>query len=178
MRDVVEAGVEDGVVDAADCGAAGQPARRRAVAAATARQGSDGTEHRDATQRTERDRRTLARRRRPVDQVMLVRSRCFSAWRSRASAISRSSSAGYGSPDASHIFGYMLIVVKPGMVLTSFRYSVAGVAVEQEVDARHARHLDRPERLDREPPDRRAVSGGQRRGNQQRASPASRYFAS
>jgi len=52
---------------------------------------------------------------------MLVRNCCFSVWRSIASAISRSSSCAYGRPLASHIFEYMLIVVKPGMVFTSFR---------------------------------------------------------
>ena len=31
---------------------------------------------------------------------------------------------GYGRPLASHIFEYMLIVVKPGMVFTSLRYSI------------------------------------------------------
>ena len=45
---------------------------------------------------------------------MLVRSCCFSACRSIASAIKRSSSAAYGRPLASHIFEYMPIVVKPG----------------------------------------------------------------
>jgi hypothetical protein len=54
-------------------------------------------------------------------RYMLVRSCCFSAWRSIASAIKRSSSRAYGRPLASHIFAYMLIVVNPGMVLTSFR---------------------------------------------------------
>ena len=54
---------------------------------------------------------------------MLVRSSCFSACRSIASAIKRSTSCAYGRPLASHIFEYMLIVVKPGMVFTSFKYS-------------------------------------------------------
>ena len=52
---------------------------------------------------------------------MLVRSCCFSAWRSIASAIRRSINCAYGRPLASHIFAYMLIVVNPGMVFTSFR---------------------------------------------------------
>ncbi len=33
----------------------------------------------------------------------------------------RSSSAGYGRPLAAHIFEYMLMVVKPGIVFTSLR---------------------------------------------------------
>jgi len=43
------------------------------------------------------------------------------ACRSSASSISRSSSAENESPLCSHIFGYMLMEVKPGMVLISFR---------------------------------------------------------
>src|SRR5438132_10350025 len=53
---------------------------------------------------------------------MLVRSCCFSAWRSSASAMRRSSSCEYSRPLAAHIFEYMLMVVKPGIVFTSFRY--------------------------------------------------------
>ena len=34
--------------------------------------------------------------------------------------MSRSSSSGYDTPEAAHIFEYMLMVVKPGMVLISF----------------------------------------------------------
>src|SRR5215472_10324808 len=43
----------------------------------------------------------------------------FAACRSSASSISRSISFGIGRPECSHIFGYMLIEVKPGMVLIS-----------------------------------------------------------
>src|SRR6185369_6930434 len=42
------------------------------------------------------------------------------AWRSNASAIRRSRSVAYGTPLASQSFGYMLIDVKPGIVLISF----------------------------------------------------------
>ena len=45
----------------------------------------------------------------------------FSAWRSSANAIKRSISLGYSNPVAAHSFGYMLIAVKPGIVLISFR---------------------------------------------------------
>ena len=53
----------------------------------------------------------------------LVRICCFSVWRSRASAMRRSRRSGYGTPEAAHIFEYMLIVVKPGMVLISLTYN-------------------------------------------------------
>ena len=44
----------------------------------------------------------------------------FLRWcRASASAISRSTSAAKGMPQCSHILGYMLIDVKPGMVLIS-----------------------------------------------------------
>ncbi len=55
-------------------------------------------------------------------------------------------SAGYGSPDASHILGYMLMVVNPGMVFTSLTNISPVSRGEQEVDARHAGAVDRPER--------------------------------
>src|SRR5439155_6607474 len=53
----------------------------------------------------------------------VYRVRAFSWWRSRASSTSRSMSFAYGSPVASHSLGYMLIGVKPGMVLISFTKS-------------------------------------------------------
>ena len=56
----------------------------------------------------------------PPCHVMLVRSCCLSWWRSIASAISRSSSTGYSTPEAAHSFEYMLIVVKPGIAFRSF----------------------------------------------------------
>ena len=43
----------------------------------------------------------------------------LAACRSKASSISRSTSFGMGSPEYSHILGYMLMEVKPGMVLIS-----------------------------------------------------------
>src|SRR5437762_5426921 len=43
----------------------------------------------------------------------------FAAWRSSASSMRRSISLGIGRPLCSHILGYMLIEVKPGMVLIS-----------------------------------------------------------
>jgi len=52
----------------------------------------------------------------------LVKLVClFSRSRSIASSISRSISFLYGTPLAAQSFGYMLIFVKPGMVLISFR---------------------------------------------------------
>ncbi len=45
----------------------------------------------------------------------------FSACRSSPSSISRPISSGYSTPEAAHNFGYMLIEVKPGMVLISFK---------------------------------------------------------
>ncbi len=52
----------------------------------------------------------------------LVKLVCiFSRSRSTASSISRSISFLYGTPLAAQSFGYMLIFVKPGMVLISFK---------------------------------------------------------
>src|SRR5262245_18122228 len=48
---------------------------------------------------------------------------CLAACRSSASAISRSSNSPKGTPVCSHILGYMLIDVKPGIVLISLMYS-------------------------------------------------------
>ena len=45
----------------------------------------------------------------------------LSAWRSSPNWIRRSISSGYGTPDAAHSLGYMLIDVNPGMVLISFK---------------------------------------------------------
>ncbi len=56
---------------------------------------------------------------RGADHVTLVRNCCFSVCRSSASAINRSSSAPYSTPEAAQSLEYMLIVVNPGMVFTS-----------------------------------------------------------
>ena len=57
---------------------------------------------------------------RPGDHVTLVRSCCFSACRSSASAIEAiEQRAVLDAADAAQSFEYMLIVVKPGMVFTS-----------------------------------------------------------
>src|SRR5712691_2789395 len=44
----------------------------------------------------------------------------LSSCRSRPNWISRSISSGYDIPEAAHSLGYMLMAVKPGMVLISF----------------------------------------------------------
>ncbi len=56
----------------------------------------------------------------PAGSSMEYFVRAFSACSSSASSISRSISFGYGNPDASHSFGYMLMDVKPGIVFSSF----------------------------------------------------------
>jgi hypothetical protein len=50
-----------------------------------------------------------------------VRNCCFCSCRSIASVSRRVINSEYGTPVASHIFGYIEIAVKPGIVLTSFR---------------------------------------------------------
>jgi hypothetical protein len=45
----------------------------------------------------------------------------LSALRAKANSINRSISAGKGTPQTSHSLGYMLIVVNPGMVFSSFK---------------------------------------------------------
>ena len=102
--DVVEAGLEDGVVDPDESLDTGELWRRRRIARRL-------DEQNDAEQE---DRRAP----RP-GHVTLVRSPCFAACLSTASAISRSRSSGYDTPLAAHIFEYMLIVVNPGIVFTS-----------------------------------------------------------
>ena len=41
-------------------------------------------------------------------------------------------------PLYSHILGYMLMEVKPGMVLISLMYSLSGGCLQQEIHAGHA----------------------------------------
>ena len=114
--DLVEPRVEDGVVEAHQRVGAAQIGRRCPDRRARR------TEHQD--QSTQHPETPSTEHRAPStphpDHVRLVRSCCFSAWRATASAISRSSSSGYSTPEAAQSFGYMLIVVKPGMVFTSF----------------------------------------------------------
>lgn len=57
----------------------------------------------------------------PSGSSMEYLVRDFSACCSSASSISRLISSVYGTPLASHIFGYMLMLVKPGIVLISFK---------------------------------------------------------
>ena len=87
--DLVEAGVEDVVVDADErvdaASAAVADADRGASAPSTQRWHAASTEHQRRARSTEH---------RGTAHVTLVRSCCFSACRSRASAISRSSRAG------------------------------------------------------------------------------------
>ena len=59
----------------------------------------------------------------------------------------------------------MLIVVKPGIVFTSLTNTSCVCAVQQEIDARHARALRRPVRGDGEPTDLLAQLVRQRRGD-------------
>src|SRR4051812_3106850 len=49
--------------------------------------------------------------------------RFFSLWRSNASSISLLINSVYSTPLADHNLGYILIAVKPGIVLISFTYS-------------------------------------------------------
>ncbi len=44
----------------------------------------------------------------------------FSSCRSRPNSISRAIRSGYDNPEAAHSLGYMLMAVKPGIVLISF----------------------------------------------------------
>ena len=53
---------------------------------------------------------------RPYRTVLVF---CFSANRSNPNSINRSINSPYPTPLASHNFGYMLIGVKPGIVLIS-----------------------------------------------------------
>ena len=57
--------------------------------------------------------------RRSGDHVTLVLSCCFSAWRSSGELDQAIEQGGVGQPLAAHSFEYMLMVVKPGMVLIS-----------------------------------------------------------
>ena len=50
--------------------------------------------------------------------------------------MSRSSSAEYGTPDASHSFGYIEIGVKPGIVF-DLVHDERAVVAEEAVDPRH-----------------------------------------
>lgn len=67
----------------------------------------------------ERRRLGLNRLIRAYHPSWLVRVRSLLAYRSRASSISRSTSSGYDTPLAAHSLGYMLMEVKPGIVLIS-----------------------------------------------------------
>ena len=53
-------------------------------------------------------------------------------------------------PVAAHSFEYMLMVVKPGIVLTSLTKISPVPRDEQEIDARHAGAVDRAERGNRQ----------------------------
>ena len=101
---IVESRGEDGIVDG------GEPRRLR-VSAARSR-----PRRKNKRERQERGRRAAAFDDDSVRQRSLLLSVAL-----EASSTRRSSSCGYGSPLASHIFEYMLIVVKPGIVFTSFR---------------------------------------------------------
>ena len=78
--------------------------------------------------------------------------------------MSRSSSRAYGTPVASHSFGYIEIGVKPGIVFSSLTTKRA-VGLQEEVDPRHRLAAARGERFDREAPHGRGELGAERRGN-------------
>ncbi len=101
----VEGGVQNQVVDRGEAGGFGE--RRGRLG------GSAG----------ERRKRREYQPRARDGHTTLVRSRCLSAWRARASRMRRSSSAGYSRPLATQSFANMLMVVNPGMVFTSFTNS-------------------------------------------------------
>ena len=112
------------------------------------------------------------RRRRPAATrpVPCLTPRSSSAAASRRGVRAPAERGGRAGPGtrgrvASHSFEYMLIVVKPGIVLTSLTKMRAALALHEEVDARHARAVHRPEGLDGHRPDlgvaapRRAAPG-------------------
>ena len=81
-------------------------------------------------------------------------------------------------PVAAHSLLYMLIVVKPGIVLISLTNTSPRCAVDQEVDAAQAGAVDRAERVDGQAPAGARPSRRARRpGIASRLAP-SRYLAS
>ena len=147
-RRAIELRVQDRIVDGREARAFGQRRLRRPGGA----QGDSSADH-DEPQPSLTIRTSYGWQRAPSREPllhMLVRSCCFSPWRSRASAISRSTRRGNSRPLAAQSFAYMPMVVKPGIVLTSLRYRTPLSRGEQEVDARHAGAVNRLERRDRQ----------------------------
>ena len=76
------------------------------------------------------------------------------AWLRAAPAPARSagrSAWASAGRECSHILGYMLMEVKPGMVLISLMIELAGGGFQQEIHARHSFALDRAITLHRQP---------------------------
>ena len=68
----------------------------------------------------------------------LAASRARASKRSSASASSRSQSSGNGTPEASHSFGYTLVAVNPGIVLSSLTSTRSPSSTKKSTRARPA----------------------------------------